>query len=141
MQQIKVGELIINRSSQVEFDEKPIETEDNSEIEQEEKTPATDKILENISEKDRKIAEYTDKYNNETYGIIAYYLEIIQIYSIPVCIVGMTIGAFNLYIIGQKKLDKREQGFAMLMAFLVALVFFQVMPLIFALLSVSATSK
>ena len=82
MQQIKVGELIINRSSQVEFDEKPIETEDNSEIEQEEKTPATDKILENISEKDRKIAEYTDKYNDKTYGIIAYYLEIIQIYNV-----------------------------------------------------------
>lgn len=97
-------------------------------------TEATDKILSNMSKKDRKIAEYTDKYNNKTNAYVAYYLEVIQLYSIPVCIIGLAIGAFNFYIIGEKKLDKREQGFGYIMAFLCGLVFFQVLPFIFALL-------
>ena len=97
-------------------------------------TPATDKILSNMSKKDRKIAEYTDKYNDKTYAYTAYYLDLIQLYSIPVCIIGITIGAFNFYIIGEKKLDKKEQGFGFIMAFLCGLVFFQVLPFVFALL-------
>ena len=100
----------------------------------EEVTPATDKILSNMSKKDRKIAEYTDKYNDKTYAYTAYYLDLIQLYSIPVCIIGITIGAFNFYIIGEKKLDKKEQGFGFIMAFLCGLVFFQVLPFVFALL-------
>ncbi len=125
-------------SNQVKFDERSNEIENNktdtNNLEDEPKTPATEKILKNISEKDRKIAEYTDKYNNRTYGITAYYLELAQVYSIPICIIGLSIGAFNFYIIGEKKLDKREQGFGMIMAFLCGIVFFQVLPLIFALL-------
>lgn len=100
----------------------------------EEVTPATDKILSNMSKKDRKIAEYTDKYNDKTYAYTAYYLDLIQLYSIPVCIIGITIGAFNFYIIGEKKLDKKEQGFGVIVACLCGLVFFQVLPFVFALL-------
>ena len=99
-----------------------------------EMTPASEKILDNMSKKERKIAEYEDKYNDKTMAYTAYYLDIIQLYSIPVCIIGLTIGAFNFYIIGEKKLDKREQGFGFIMAFLCGLVFFQVLPFIFALL-------
>lgn len=97
-------------------------------------TAASKKIIENTTKKDKKIAEYTEKYNDKTYAYTAYYIDLIQIYSIPVCIIGITIGAFNFYIIGEKKLDKREKGFSFIMAFLSGLVFFQVLPLIFALL-------
>lgn len=110
-------------------------TEESGEVAKDEEiTPASEKILENMSKKERKIAEYTDKYNNKTYAYTAYYLDIIQLYSIPICIIGLTIGAFNFYIIGEKKLDKREQGFGFLIAFLCGLVFFQVLPFLFALL-------
>lgn len=100
----------------------------------EEVTPATQKILSNTTKKDKKIAEYSDKYNDKTYAYTAYYLDIIQTYSIPVCIIGIAIGAFNFYIIGEKKLDKKEKGFSFIMAFLCGLVFFQVLPFVFALL-------
>ena len=95
---------------------------------------ASNKILSNYSNKEQKIAEYTDKYGDKTYAYTAYYLELIRVYSIPVCIIGITIGAFNFYIIGEKKLDKKEKGFSFIMAFLCGLVFFQVIPLIFALI-------
>lgn len=101
---------------------------------QEEMTPASTKIINNTSKKERKIAEYKDKYNDNTYAYTAYYLDLVQAYSIPVCIIGITIGAFNFYIIGEKKLDKKEKGFAFIMAFLCGLVFFQALPLVFALL-------
>ena len=78
-------------------------------------TPASEKVIGNMSKKERKIAEYTDKYNDKTYAYTAYYLDIIQLYSIPICIIGLTVGAFNFYIIGEKKLDKREQGFGFIM--------------------------
>ncbi len=106
-------------------------TEDNTE---EKVTQSSEKILDNLSQKEKKIAEYTDKYNNETYAYTAYYLDMAQLYSIPIFIIIMTIGAFNYYIIGEKKLDKKEQGFGLIMASLSGLVLFQVLPLIFALL-------
>lgn len=95
---------------------------------------ASEKILENMSKKERKIAEYTDKYNDKNLATVAYVLDRIQLYSIPVCIIGLTWGAFNYYIIGEKKLDKKEQGFGFIVAFLCGLVVFQVIPFVFALL-------
>lgn len=97
-------------------------------------TAAADKVLENMSKKERKIAEYTDKYNSETHGITAYYIEVVQLYSIPVFIIFLIIGAFNFFIVGEKKLDKKEQGFSFIMASLCGLVFFQVLPFLYALL-------
>lgn len=90
-------------------------------------------VIQNISNKEKKIAEYTDKYNDKTYGTVAYYLNMFQKYSIPVCFIGFAIGALNFFIIGNKKLDKKEQGFGMIVAFLLGLAVFQVLPLIFAL--------
>ena len=87
-----------------------------------------------MSKKERKIAKYTDKYNNKTLAYTAYGLDVAQLYSIPVFIILITWGAFNCYIIGEKKLDKREHGFAMIVAGLVGLVVFQVLPFLFALL-------
>ena len=108
--------------------------QDKKQESEEDVTPAAKKILNNASKKDRKIAEYTDKYGDKAYATTAYYLELIQLYSIPVCFIGLSIGALNYYIIGQKKLDKREQGFGFIVAFLCGFVFFQALPLIFALL-------
>lgn len=118
-----------NDTSKNEISETSKQKEETEEI-----TPAGQKILSNSSKKERKIAEYEDKYNDKTYAYAAYILELIQMYSIPVCIIGIAIGAFNFYIIGEKKLDKREKGFSFIMAFLCGLVVFQTLPLIFALL-------
>ena len=112
------------------------ETKDETNGSKEELTDASEKILENMSKKERKIAKYTDKYNDKTLAYTAYGLDVAQLYSIPVFIILITWGAFNCYIIGEKKLDKREHGFAMIVAGLVGLVVLQVLPFLFALLVV-----
>ena len=108
------------------------ETQENSV--EEEMTPAAEKVLSNMSKKDRKIAEYTDKYNDKTNAIVAYYLDVIRLYSIPVWIICLVIGGFNFSIIGEKKLDKREQGFGFIVASLIGCAITQIVPFVFALL-------
>lgn len=108
------------------------ETQEN--VEQENMSPAAEKVLSNMSKKDRKIAEYTDKYNDKTNATVAYYLDVIRLYSIPVWIICLVIGGFNFSIIGEKKLDKREQGFGFIVASLIGFAISQVVPFIFALL-------
>ena len=109
--------------------EEPITVLDSGEL-----TQASEKILENMSKKDRKIKEYTLKYNDVNFARVAYWLDWIQLYSIPLFIIGIAIGAFNFYIIGEKKLDKKEQGFSIMRAVLCIFVIFQVLPFLFALL-------
>lgn len=88
---------------------------------------------ENLNKKDKLIAEYSEKYGSETNGTIAYVLYIVQKASIPICFLGLVYGALNYFIIGNKKLEKKEQGFSMICSFLIGFVFFQVVPLIFAI--------
>ncbi len=94
---------------------------------------ASNNVVNSNSRKDKRIAELTDKYNDSLYGHVAYYLEVVQKYSLPVCFIGITIGAFNFLIIGNKMLDKKEQGFGWIVGFTIGLVVFNVLPLIFAL--------
>lgn len=131
------GTFSFAHSEQIENERPSIEISgevSNNTSTEKELTDASEKILENMSKKERKIAEYTDKYNDKNLATTAYVLDRIQLYSIPVCIIGLTWGAFNYFIIGEKKLDKKEQGFGYIVAFLVGLVIFQVIPLVFALL-------
>lgn len=89
--------------------------------------------LKNLESKEEKIAYYTEKYGDKTEGTVAYYISIAQKYSIPVCFLGLIWGAFNCFIIGNKKLQKREQGFNMIIGFIIGLVVFQSIPLIYAM--------
>lgn len=112
------------------------QTEDNTNesIEDANLNNASDKILSNITKNERKKAYYIDKYNDEFLGQVAYALEIVRIYSLPICFIGITIGAFNFLIMGNKKLDKKEQGFGWIVGFTIGLVVFNVLPLLYALL-------
>ena len=95
---------------------------------------AAQTVTNHITNKEQKIAEYTEKYGGDVvYGKTAYYLGVAQKYSIPICFIGLAIGAVNFFIIGNKKLEKKEQGFAMIVTFLLGLVVFQVLPLLFAI--------
>lgn len=95
---------------------------------------ASETIINSKDKKARRIAELTDKYNDKVLGNVAYYLELAQKYSFPVCFIGLAMGAFNFLIIGNKKLDKKEQGFAWIVGFTIGLVVFNVIPLLFALI-------
>lgn len=96
-------------------------------------TDAAEVVVSRPMRKEKRIAELTDKYNDAVYGKVAYYLEVAQKYSLPICFIGITIGAFNFLIVGNKKLDKKEQGYGWIVGFVIGLVVFNVLPLLFAL--------
>ena len=80
-----------------------------------------------------KLQDYIDKYGSTPYGIAAYILNILRIYSIPTCFIGIAIGSIWQYVIGIRKLDVRDKGFALIVTFVTILLICQVLPLIFAI--------
>ena len=80
-----------------------------------------------------KVDEYTEKYDSEAYGLAAYILNRVRIYSIPVCFIGIVIGALNQYVLGTRRLDKKHKGYGIIMTFVTLLVVCQVLPLIFTI--------
>lgn len=77
--------------------------------------------------------EYTQKYGSEAYGTTAYILNIIRIYSIPFCFLGIAFSAIYQYVIGIRKLDTQEKGLYMMISFITILVICQILPLAFAI--------
>lgn len=92
---------------------------------------ATELVEMKESTKD-KMNEYIEKYGSVPYGITAYILNAVRIYSIPCCFIGIAIGSIFQYVIGIRKLDVRDKGFALIMTFVTILLICQVLPLIFA---------
>jgi hypothetical protein len=77
--------------------------------------------------------EYIDKYGSTPYGVAAYILAAVRIYSIPFCFIGIAIGSIYQYVIGIRKLDVRDKGFALIITFVTILLICQILPLIFAI--------
>lgn len=86
-------------------------------------------IKENAS---NSLEDYKERYGSDTYGFVAYILNIIRIYSIPLCFLGIAIGAIHQYIIGIRKLDTLEKGMAAIVSFVTILIICQILPLAFA---------
>ena len=63
----------------------------------------------------------------------AYILNKVRIYSIPFCFIGIAVGAIYQYVIGIRRLDVRDKGFLVSIAFVTIAVICQVLPLIFAI--------
>lgn len=93
----------------------------------------TGKLIE-IKEKElNTLEEYKEAYGSDAYGLTAYLLNRIRIYSIPFGFVAIVIAAIYQYIIGIKKLDVRDKGFALMIASVTLVVICQVLPLVFAI--------
>ena len=104
----------------------------DSKIEEKNKS-ATSKIVD-LKEKEKKTLEdYQKAYGSDTYGLTAYILGRIQIYSIPFCFLGIAISAIYQYVLGVRKLDTRDKGFAIMISIITIFVIAQVLPLIFAI--------
>ena len=80
-----------------------------------------------------KLKKYVDDYGSYPYGVAAYVLNTIRIYSIPFCFVGIVVGSIYQYMLGIRKLDVRDKGFALVVTFVTVLLICQVLPLIFAI--------
>lgn len=79
------------------------------------------------------LAEYVEKYGSTPYGLVAYILNAVRIYSIPFCFIGIAIGSIYQYVIGIRKLDVRDKGFNLIITFVTILLICQVLPLVFAI--------
>lgn len=110
------------------------EKEENSD--DDELSGASEEVIGAVTKKDKKIAELSDKYNDKFLGTVAYYLDVVRYYSTPIFFIFLTIGAFNFFIVGNKKLDKKEQGFGWITACIIGWVVFQCIPLVFALFTI-----
>ena len=107
--------------------------ENDTNILTEESTTTTGKLIE-IKEKElNTLEEYKEAYGSDAYGLTAYLLNRIRIYSIPFGFVAIVIAAIYQYIIGIKRLDVRDKGFALMIASITLVVICQVLPLVFAI--------
>ena len=103
---------------------------------------ATEKIIDEQNESQliqikenaaKTLEEYKQKYGSDAYGLTAYILNIIRIYSIPFCFLGIAFSAIYQYVIGIRKLDTQEKGLVMMVSFITILVICQILPLAFAI--------
>lgn len=88
------------------------------------------KVKENTK---KEIQDYIELYGSEAYGMTAYILNKIRLYSIPLCFIGIAVGAIFQYVIGIRKLDLRDRGLRLVVTFITILVICQILPLIFAI--------
>ena len=107
-----------------------VSTSDNSNELKQEGTATT--ILKIKDEQLKSLDDYKAKYGSDTYGFAAYVLHLIQVYSIPIGIVGIAICGIYQYIIGLKRLDIRDKGFYTMISMVTILIICQILPLIFA---------
>lgn len=94
----------------------------------------TQSQLVEIKDKELKeIKDYNNKYGTESFGMTAYVLDKVRIYSIPFCFVGVAIAAIYQYVLGVRKIDVRDRGLQLMIGIITIFVICQVLPLIFAI--------
>ena len=88
------------------------------------------KIKENTA---KSLEDYKQKYGSDAYGLTAFILNLVRIYSIPLCFLGIAISAMYQYVIGIRKLDTQEKGLVTMISIITILVICQILPLAFAI--------
>ncbi len=96
-------------------------------------TTSTTNLVELKDKALKSLEDYQVAYGDNTYGLAAYILNIIRIYSIPFGFIGIVIAAIYRYVIGIRKLDVQDKGFGVLVAIITVMVICQVLPLVFAI--------
>lgn len=90
------------------------------------------KIVELKDNAAHSLEDYQMKYGSAAYGTTAYILNIVRIYSIPLCFLGIAFGAIHRYILGIRRLDTLEKGMGLIVTFVTILIICQILPLAFA---------
>ena len=90
------------------------------------------KLVELRKDEMESLEDYKQKYGSDTYGFTAWILNKIRIFSIPLCFLGIAIGAIHQYVIGIRKLDTLEKGMGLIVSFVTILIICQILPLAFA---------
>jgi hypothetical protein len=97
------------------------------------KQTETGKILELSNHEAKTIDDFKNKYGSETYGVTAYILDRVRLFSIPLGFILVAVSAIYQYIIGMKKLDVRDKGFNSMIAVITIMIICQILPIVFAI--------
>lgn len=109
---------------------KQIKATENKQVTQSE---TINQLVEMKDNEKKTLEDYQKAYGSDTYGLTAYILNKVQILSIPFCFVGIAISAIYQYVLGVRKLDTRDKGFAIMISIITIFIIAQVLPLIFAI--------
>ena len=96
-------------------------------------TSANGNLLKLKENQAKSLEEYKQKYGSDSYGLTAYILHVVQIYSIPFCFLGIIISVIYKVVLGSRHLENAEKGLGMIVAIVTLTIICQVLPLIFAL--------
>ena len=78
------------------------------------------------------LEEYKQKYGSDAYGLTAYILHMVQVYSIPVCFLGIVISLIYRFVLGIKNIEFSEKSLVMIVGIVTLTIICQVLPLVFA---------
>lgn len=81
----------------------------------------------------KTLEQYTEKYGSQAYGLTAYILHGVQIYSIPLCFLVISISAIYRFVIGARHMGNTEKGLGLMVTFVTLTIICQVLPLVFAI--------
>ena len=106
----------------------------NTTVENEIISNETKSQLIEIKEKElQSLEDYKEAYGSDTYGLVAYILNKVRVYSIPIAFVGIAISAIYQFVIGIRKLDVRDKGYGAMIGIVTMLIICKVLPLIFTI--------
>ena len=92
------------------------------------------KLVEIKDQELQSMEDYKEAYGSDSYGLVAYILNKVRIYSLPFGILGIAISAIYQYVIGIRHLESHYKGFNTMIAVITLMVICQVLPLIFAII-------
>lgn len=90
-------------------------------------------LIEMKENQDETLEEYIETYGSDAYGVTAYILHLVQIYSIPFCFLAIVISIIYKVVLGTRNLENAEKGLGMIVAVVTLTIICQVLPLIFAI--------
>ena len=94
---------------------------------------ATSQLVQIKDKELKELTDYAHAYGSESYGMTAFILNKVRIYSIPCCFIGIAVAAIYQYVLGVRKIDVRDRGLKLMIGFITIFVICQVLPLIFAI--------
>lgn len=98
-----------------------------------EKQVQTDQLVDIRENEKKTLEDYQKSYGSQSYGLTAYILHLVQIYSIPFCFIGIAVSGIYQYVLGIRKLDTRDKGFTIMISIVTIFIIAQILPLIFAI--------
>jgi hypothetical protein len=78
--------------------------------------------------------DYKQAYGSDVTGVVAYVLNKIRLWSIPLGFVAIAISAIYQHVIGIKHLENRDKGLNSMIVVVTLFVICQILPLIYTII-------